>query len=35
MLHDRDPIKASGVREAMLQMHRIDRKRFKQAYEQG
>jgi hypothetical protein len=34
MLHDKDPVKAKRVMNAMLQMNKIDIKGLKQAYEQ-
>ena len=35
MLHDKDPVKAKRVLNAMLQMNKIDVAALKQAYEQG
>ena len=35
MLHDKDPVKANRVMNAMLQMNKIEIAGLKQAYEQG
>jgi predicted 3-demethylubiquinone-9 3-methyltransferase (glyoxalase superfamily) len=35
MLHDKDPVKAKRVLDAMLQMNKIEIAGLKQAYEQG
>ena len=35
MLHDKDPVKAKRVMNAMLQMNKIEIKGLQQAYEQG
>ena len=35
MLQDQDPVKAARVRDAMLQMDRIDIQRLQQAYDQA